>query len=94
VTIGLLGHDGFLSATGYARDAVPLCIGWWAALAAFRGRFLPTWLVGTTLGVVLRTVTLGHYHWNVLAFWLVALAFLGATAALMRVVARRLGVRR
>lgn len=90
-TIGLLDHDGHLSAHGYARDVLPLAVGWFAAFAAFRGRFLPTWLVGTTLGVAIRTVVLGHYRLNVLAFLLVSLVFLGVTAGLMRVAVRRLG---
>jgi len=49
-----------------------------------RGRFVPTWLAGTTLGVVVRMVVLGHYRWNELAFWLVALVFLGLFAAVLR----------
>ena len=57
----------------------------------FRGRFLPTWLVGTTLGVAIRSVVLGHYRPNVLAFLVVSLVFLGATAGLMRIAVRRLG---
>ena len=65
--------------------------GWFAAFAAFRGRFLPTWFLGTTLGVLIRTIVLGHYRWNVLAFLLVTLVFLGAVAGLMRIVLRRLG---
>ena len=68
---------------------LPLAAGWFAAFAAFRGRFLPTWLVGTMLGVALRSVVLGHYRWNVLAFLVVSLVFLGATAGLMRVAVRR-----
>jgi hypothetical protein len=70
---------------------LPIGAGWFAAFAVFRGRFLPTWLVGTTLGVAIRTVVLGHYRWNVLAFLLVTLVFLGAVAGLMRIAVRRLG---
>ena len=80
-----------MSLGGYARDVLPLLAGWGAAFALFRGRFVPTWLLGTTLGVALRTVVLGHYRWNVLAFYLVTVVFLGAVAGLMRIAVRRLG---
>lgn len=83
-------HDHTLSVGGYARDVLTIGAGWTVAFAAFRGRFLPTWLAGATLGVALRTVVLSHYHWDVLAFWLVTLVFLGAVAGLMRVLVRRL----
>ena len=42
-----------------------------------------------TLGVVIRMVALGHYHWNQLTFLLVALVFVGVVASLTAVVARR-----
>jgi hypothetical protein len=76
---------------GYVRDVLPLAAGWFTAFALFRGRFLPTWLVGTTLGVAIRSVVLGHYRFNVLAFLVVSLVFLGVTAGLMRIAVRRLG---
>ena len=88
-TIGQLSHHGHLSATGYAEDAVPFLVCWLAASALFGGRFVPTWLVGVTLGVAVRAVILSHYRWNELAFWLVALVFIGAVAFLGRVVAGR-----
>lgn len=91
-TIGLLSHDGTLSLAGYARDVLPLGAGWAIAFVLFRGRFLPTWLLGATLGVAIRSIVLGHFHLNVLAFWLVTLVFLGLVAGLMRVVARRLAL--
>jgi hypothetical protein len=91
VTIGLLDHDGSLSLRGYVRDFVPLTAGWLLAFRAFHGRFVPTWLVGATLGVAIRAVALWHLRVGVLAFWLVTLAFLGAVAALMRIAVRRLG---
>jgi len=77
-TIGQLSHHGGVSATGYAEAALPLLLGWFAAASAFRGRFLPTWFVGTTLGVAIRMVALSHYRPSEAAFWLVALMFLGA----------------
>jgi hypothetical protein len=57
-----LSHHGHLSATGYARDALPLLVGWLGATVLFRGRFVPTWLVGVTAGVVLRAAILGHWY--------------------------------
>jgi hypothetical protein len=83
-TIGQLSHHGHLSATGYAEDALPFLVTWFAAYRAFRGRFVPTWLVGVTAGVALRAAILSHYRWNELAFWLVALAFIGAVALALR----------
>jgi membrane-associated PAP2 superfamily phosphatase len=83
-TIGQLSHHGHLSATGYAEDALPFLVTWFAAYRVFDGRFLPTWLVGITAGVVLRAVILSHYRWNELAFWLVALVFIGAVALALR----------
>jgi hypothetical protein len=79
-TIGQLSHHGGVSATGYAEAALPLLLGWFAAAAAFRGRFLPTWFVGTTLGVAIRMVALSHYRASEAAFWLVALVFVGTVA--------------
>jgi hypothetical protein len=81
-----------VSFAGYARDVLPLGAGWAVAFALFRGRFVPTWLVGATLGVAIRSIALGHFHPNVLAFWLVTLVFLGLVAGLMRLVARRLAL--
>ena len=46
-------------------------------LARATGRFVPTWLGGITVGVVIRMVVLGHYRWNELAFLAVALVFNG-----------------
>lgn len=93
-TIGLLSHDGAVSLGGYARDVLPLLAGWSIAFVAFRGRFVPTWLAGATLGVAIRTVVLSHYHWSVLAFWLVTVVFLGVVAGLMRILLMRIVARR
>ncbi len=58
---------------------MPLLAGW--LLVAWRTRrFVPTWLLGVTLGVVVRLVILSHYRWNELAFLAVALIFIGAVA--------------
>jgi hypothetical protein len=59
----------------------------------FRGRFVPTWLVGVSGGVLLRAAILSHWYAKELAFWGVALAFVGAFALALRMVAsRRRGV--
>jgi hypothetical protein len=78
-TIGQLSHDHGVSAGGYAADALPL-LGAWLVMARLTGRFLPTWLVGVTVGVLIRVVVLGHYRWNEFAFLAVALVFVGAVA--------------
>jgi DUF3054 family protein len=66
-TVGLLSHDGALSLSGYARDAVPVLVGWFAAAAAFgayrrpTGRtLLLTWIVGVPLGILIRGIALGR----------------------------------
>jgi hypothetical protein len=92
-TIGQLSHHGYVSATGYAEDALPFLVCWFAAYRVFRGRFVPTWLVGVTAGVALRAIVLSHYRWNELAFWLVALVFIGAVAGATRA-ASRIALRR
>jgi hypothetical protein len=81
-TIGQLSHDHHVSLGGYAADALPLLAAW-SALAVWTRRFLPTWLGGVTIGVAIRMVALGHYHWNELAFLLVALVFVGFVAAIV-----------
>jgi hypothetical protein len=50
----------------------------------FRGRFLPTWLVGVTAGVLLRAAILGHWYAKELVFLLIALLFVGLFAAVAR----------
>jgi hypothetical protein len=74
-----LSHDHRVTLAGYAADALPLLAGW-LAVARLTNRFVPTWLAGITLGVAVRMVVLGHYHWNELAFLAVALAFNGLVA--------------
>ena len=74
-----------MSATGYAEDALPFLVAWFAVYRVFGGRFVPTWLVGVTLGVAIRAIALSHYRWNELAFWLVSLVFIGAVASGLRI---------
>ena len=69
---------------GLRRDALPLLAGWLAATAYFRGRFVPTWLVGVTAGVLLRAAILGHWYAKELVFLLIALVFVGLFAAIAR----------
>ena len=78
-TIGQLSHDHHVSLGGYAADVLPL-LGAWIVLARVTGRFVPTWLGGVTIGVVIRMIVLGHYRWNELAFLAVALVFVGVVA--------------
>jgi hypothetical protein len=86
-TIGQLSHHGGVSAGGYAADTLPFLAAW--LFVAWRThRFVPTWLIGVTLGVAIRAVVLGHYRWDELAFWLVSLVFIGAVAFVAFVVWR------
>jgi hypothetical protein len=91
-TVGQINHEGGVSVGGYAADLVPVLASWLVAAAVTR-RFVPTWLVGVTLGVVIRMVVLRHYHWNQLSFLAVALVFVGAlawvTRGLLRISTRR-----
>ncbi len=92
-TIGQLSHNHRLTWSGYAEDALPLLAGW--LLVAWRTRrFVPTWLVGVTLGVGLRMVILSHERWDELAFLVVALVFVGAVAGLIFRAASRMRPRR
>lgn len=89
-TIGQLSHHHHVSLGGYASDALPLLVAWFAVAYKTR-RFVPTWLGGVTLGVVVRMVALGHYHWDQLTFLVVALVFVGLIASPVALVARRFG---
>jgi Protein of unknown function (DUF3054) len=67
VTVGLLSHQRGLSPTGYARDALPILGGWFAAAAVFHpystqriSRFAATLAVGVTAGVLVRALLLGR----------------------------------
>jgi hypothetical protein len=87
-TIGQLSHQGDVTLGGYAADTLPF-LGAWLALAYATRRFVPTWLVGVTLGVAIRAVVLSHYRWDELSFWLVALVFIGAVAGVVLIALRR-----
>ena len=89
-TIGQLSHHGGVTAGGYAADALPL-LGCWLAAAWWTRRFLPTWILGVTGGVALRMIVLSHYRANELAFFLVALAFVGAVAYVLSLAAGKMG---
>ena len=65
--VGLLSHHGTVTATGLARDALPLLGCWFAAALAFRlyarpsrARLLATWATGITAGVLVRALILGR----------------------------------
>jgi hypothetical protein len=68
VTIGLISHHRGLSATGYARDTLPLAGGWFGAAALFRPygdpprrrALLATWACGIPAGVLARALVLGR----------------------------------
>ena len=85
VTVGLLSHDHALTATGYARDALPLLAGWYGAAALLglyrrggRRALLLTWAVGVPAGVVVRALVLGRSaSGREAAFLVVALVFTG-----------------
>jgi hypothetical protein len=78
-TIGQFAHHGHAALGGYAADVLPMA-GCWLALAWLTQRFLPTWLGGVTVGVVIRMVILGHERWNEVSFLAVALVFVGAVS--------------
>jgi Protein of unknown function (DUF3054) len=81
--VGLLSHDGAVSAAGLARDALPLLAGWFAAALLFgtyRRRSVRTlllaWVVGVPVGVGLRGLVLGRaLDGREAAFLAVALTF-------------------
>lgn len=81
--IGQLSHHGGVSASGFARDALPIMAGWFVAAAVFgayrnpsRRAFALTWLVGVTAGVALRALVLGRTaNGHEAAFLLVSLVF-------------------
>ena len=83
VTVGLLSHRGGISATGYARDLVPIAGAWGAtavALGTYRrhstGRVVATWAVGVTVGILVRAAVVDRgFGGSEAAFLGVALAF-------------------
>ena len=83
VTVGLVSHKHGVSATGYARDALPILGAWFGVAlllgtyrAGGRRRLLATWALGVPLGVLIRGVVLGRsLNGDELAFLGVALVF-------------------
>ena len=82
VTVGLINHHGGLSATGYARDIIPIAGCWLLAAGAFdlykrprRRALLATWLVGVTAGVLLRALVRWRLDGGDAVFLPVALCF-------------------
>jgi hypothetical protein len=82
VTVGLVNHHGGLSATGYARDLLPIAACWLLAAGAFdlyrRPRLralLATWLLGVVAGILVRALVLWTLDSNDGVFLAVALAF-------------------
>jgi hypothetical protein len=63
--VGMLSHGA--AASAFARDALPLLGGWFAAALVTRlyvqpslPRLLVTWIVGITAGVLVRALILGR----------------------------------
>jgi hypothetical protein len=82
VTVGLFNHDGGVSATGYARDILPIAGCWLLAAGAFdlykrpRPRaLLATRLVGVTAGVLVRALVRWRFDGGDAVFLPVALCF-------------------
>jgi Protein of unknown function (DUF3054) len=82
VTVGLVNHHGGVSATGYARDILPIVGCWLLAAGAFdlykrprRRALLATWLVGVTGGVLIRALILWQVDGKDAVFLAVALCF-------------------
>lgn len=81
-TVGLLSHHGGVSATGYARDLLPVAGGWFAAalaLGTYRrrspARLLATWAIGVPVGIAVRAAVLDRVDGKEAAFLAVALSF-------------------
>ncbi|MBV8079415.1 MAG: DUF3054 domain-containing protein [Actinobacteria bacterium] len=82
VTVGLVNHHGGVSATGYARDLLPIGACWLVAGGAFdlykhpRPRaLLGTWLVAVVAGIAIRQLVLWRLDGNDAVFLVVALCF-------------------
>ena len=83
VTVGLVSHEHAATASGYARDALPLLGAWFGTALLLRTyreggtrRLLATWAIGVPLGVLIRGVVLGRsLDGDQFAFLGIALAF-------------------
>ncbi|HEY6462419.1 MAG TPA: DUF3054 domain-containing protein [Polyangiaceae bacterium] len=77
VLAGVLTHGA--SGGAFVRDLLCILGGWFAAALVFRlyvrggwWRLAATWLVGVSVGVLIRAAIVGHVAYD---FWAVALAF-------------------
>jgi hypothetical protein len=94
--VGLLSHHA--SASAFARDALPLLGGWFAAALATRlyqrpsiQRLLGTWAAGITAGVLVRALILGrHLDGHQAAFLATSLVFTLLFVLALRAAARAL----
>jgi hypothetical protein len=94
--VGLLSHHA--SASAFARDALPLLGGWFAAALATRlyqrpsiQRLLVTWAAGITAGVLVRALILGrHLDGHQAAFLATSLVFTLLFVLALRAAARAL----
>ena len=82
VAIGVVNHEGGISAAEYARTALPLAGCWLLAGGAFdlykRPRLralLATWLVGITAGVLVRALVRWHVDGGDAVFLAIGLCF-------------------
>jgi hypothetical protein len=82
VGVGLLNHQGGITAWDFLRDAVPFIGCWLLAGGAFdlykrprAGALVGTWLVGVTGGVLLRALAHWHIEGDDAVFLAVALCF-------------------
>jgi hypothetical protein len=94
--VGLLSHHA--SASAFARDALPLLGGWFAAALMTRlyqrpslARLLVTWAAGITAGVLVRALILGrHLDGHQAAFLATSLVFTLLFVLALRAVVRAL----
>ena len=100
VTVGLFNHHGGVSATGYARDILPIAGCWLLAAGAFdlykrprRRALVATWLVGVTAGVLVRALVRWRLDGGDAVFLPVALCFSLLFVLAFRFAARLLVVR-
>jgi hypothetical protein len=100
VTVGLWNHKGGLSATGYARDALPIIGCWLVAAGAFDlykrptvRALLSTWVAGVTGGVFIRALILWRLDGDDAVLLGVALGFTLLLVFAFRIAARLLVAR-
>ena len=92
VVVGVATHHASVGA--FLRDAACILGGWFAVALVVRlyarggwKRLAVTWLVGVSVGVLVRAAIVGHVAFD---FWGVALAFTALFVAAGRLVATRL----